>query len=153
MRKRHPNYRLAKSHRSYAVEEIARLFDVHRNTVREWIKAGLQTIDDKRPVLILGHELIAFLQARRVSKKKPCGPGQMYCVRCPPPTIPCRCNGGLFTCYGEDRKPDCYLPGLRLHHASPCEHGQARGGSRKNGHHVSASTATHKGDRSTHRQQ
>ena len=65
-RKRHPNYRLVKIHRSYTVEEIARLFGCHRNTVRDWIKRrGLPTIDDRRPMLIHGRDLVDFLQARR----------------------------------------------------------------------------------------
>jgi hypothetical protein len=38
--------------------------------------------------LILGSEFITFLQARRLSKKRPCGPGQMYCVRCRHPKFP-----------------------------------------------------------------
>jgi hypothetical protein len=82
MRKRHPNHRLLKSHRSYTVDETARLLSVHKNTVRQWKKAGLPTIDDKRPVLIRGRELIAFLQVRRARRKRPCRAGQMYCVRC-----------------------------------------------------------------------
>ena len=41
-RKRHPNYRLVKIHHSYTVEEIARLFGSHRNTVRRWLKLGLR---------------------------------------------------------------------------------------------------------------
>jgi hypothetical protein len=88
MGKRHPNHRLVKSHRTYTVEEIASLLNKHKNTVREWVKAGLPTIDDKRPMLILGRELIAFLQARRARKKSPCRPGQMYCVRCRAPKFP-----------------------------------------------------------------
>jgi hypothetical protein len=88
MGKRHPNHRLVKSHRSYTVDEIARLFVIHRNTVREWVKAGLQTIDDNRPMLIVGHNLTAFLQARRAGKKHQCRPGQMYCVRCHLPKFP-----------------------------------------------------------------
>ena len=82
MRKRHPNHRLVKIHRSYTVAEISNLFATHRNTVRGWIKSGLQTIDDKRPVVVLGSELITFLRIRRAAKKRPCAPGQMYCVRC-----------------------------------------------------------------------
>jgi hypothetical protein len=88
MRKRHPNHRLVKRHRNYSVEEIAHLFHKHKNRVREWIKTGLQVIDDKRPMLILGKELIVFLQARRANRKRPCGPGQMYCVRCRAPKFP-----------------------------------------------------------------
>jgi hypothetical protein len=87
-RKRHPNHRLVKSHRSYAVGEIASLFNIHKNTVRRWFKAGLQLLDDRRPVLTLGRNLIAFLQSRSAGKKHHCGLGQMYCVRCRLPKFP-----------------------------------------------------------------
>ena len=88
MPKRHPNPRLAKIHRNYTVEEIANLFGIHRNTVREWIKRGLPTSDQKRPFLILGRDLVAFLQARRKKNKRPCKPGEIYCVRCRAPKAP-----------------------------------------------------------------
>jgi hypothetical protein len=88
MRKRHPNPRLAKIHRNYTVEEVAQLFDVHRNTVREWVKRGLPTNDGKRPMLILGRELCAFLTVRRAKNKRPCQPGEIYCVRCRAPSAP-----------------------------------------------------------------
>jgi len=88
MKRRHPNHRLVKMHRSYTVEEVAKLFDIHKNTVRRWVKDGLVTIDDKRPMLILGHVLVAFLQARRTKNKQPCKPGELYCVRCRSPKSP-----------------------------------------------------------------
>jgi hypothetical protein len=88
MPKRRPNYRLAKIHRSYSVDEVSKLLDVHRNTVREWVKRGLRTCDDKRPMLILGRDLAEFLLARRVKNKQPCLPGQIYCVRCRAPKYP-----------------------------------------------------------------
>ncbi len=88
MRKRHPNHRLVKIHRSYTVEEIAKLFGIHKNTVRGWVKVGLTTVDDKRPMLILGHGLAAFLQARRLKNKRTCKPGELYCVRCRVPKFP-----------------------------------------------------------------
>jgi hypothetical protein len=88
MRKRHPNYRLVKIHRSYTVEEIAVLFAIHKNTVRRWIKEGLTTTDDRRPMLILGHVLVAFLQARRLKSKQSCKLGELYCVRCRAPQSP-----------------------------------------------------------------
>ena len=88
MGKRHPNHRLVKIHRSYTVEEIAKLFGIHKNTVRHWVKDGLATTDDKRPMLILGHVLVAFLQARRVKNKQTCKPGELYCVRCRAPKSP-----------------------------------------------------------------
>src|SRR5208283_1015117 len=88
MRKRRPNYRLVKIHRSYTVEEIARLFGTHKNTVRAWVKAGLPTCDSKRPILILGRELAGYLKARRTKNKQPCQPGEFYCLRCRVPKRP-----------------------------------------------------------------
>ena len=88
MGKRHPNYRLVKIHRSYTVEEIASLFGIHKNTVRSWIKNGLTAIDNKRPMLIFGHDLVTFLQARRVKNKQSCKPGELYCVKCRSPKFP-----------------------------------------------------------------
>jgi hypothetical protein len=88
MGKRHPNHRLVKIHRNYTVEEIAHLFDKHKNTVRHWVKEGLATIDDKRPMLVLGHVLVAFLQDRRVKNKQTCRSGELYCVRCHAPKSP-----------------------------------------------------------------
>jgi hypothetical protein len=88
MKRRHPNHCRVKIHRSYTVEEIATLFGIHKNTVRHWVKNGLSTIDDKRPMLILGHVLVDFLKARRTKNKQTCKPGELYCVRCRTPKRP-----------------------------------------------------------------
>lgn len=88
MSKRHPNPRLAKIHRSYTVEEVANLYGIHRNTVREWIRRGLPTSDDRRPLLILGRELVIFLQVKRAKNKQSCMPGEIYCVKCRVPRAP-----------------------------------------------------------------
>jgi len=88
MHKRRPNHRLVKIHRSYTVEEAAMLFGNHKNTVRAWIKAGLPICDARRPTLILGQELALFLQSRRAKNKRPCTPGEVYCMRCRAPRIP-----------------------------------------------------------------
>ena len=85
---RRPNPRLAKIHRNYTVEEAAAALRVHKNTVRQWVKSGLPTIDDRRPVLILGLVLQNFLQERRKKAKQVCGPGKLYCVKCRRPKRP-----------------------------------------------------------------
>ncbi len=88
MKKRHPNYRLVKIHRSYKAEEIASLFGIHKNTVRAWVKAGLPTNDNRRPMLVLGPDLREFLKARKIKNKQKCKPGEIYCVRCRAPKFP-----------------------------------------------------------------
>ena len=82
------NPRRVESHRNYTVDEVAQLFRVHKNTARAWIKAGLQTIDERRPTLILGCELARFLHERRQRTRQRCQPGQLYCLRCRAPKDP-----------------------------------------------------------------
>ena len=82
------NPRLARLHYSYTVEEIARLFGVHRNTVRAWLKSGLCPVGPQRPILVLGRDLRIFLEKRRAGSKKPCTPGTMYCLKCKAPRPP-----------------------------------------------------------------
>jgi hypothetical protein len=67
------------------VEEAARLFRVHKNTVRDWLTTGLQKIDDRRPILILGRDLAGFLHARRERKRQRCRADELYCFRCRAP--------------------------------------------------------------------
>jgi hypothetical protein len=88
MRRRYPNPTLAESHRSYTVEEIARLYDTHKNTVRNWLRSGLTPIDDLRPILVTGPCLNAFHAGRRAKAKRPCAPGELYCVPCHKPQRP-----------------------------------------------------------------
>lgn len=88
MAKRYPNHCLVKIHRSYTVAEVASLLNMHKATIRRWIKDGLSTIDEKRPKLILGQELRNFLQSRRAKKKQRCKQGQLYCLRCRAPKFP-----------------------------------------------------------------
>jgi len=85
---RHPNPRLVKVHRNYSVEEVARLFGLHKNTVRNWLKQGLAAIDDRRPTLILGQELSRFLHERRQKARQACGPGRIFCIACRAPRVP-----------------------------------------------------------------
>ena len=77
-----------KIHRSYTVQEITVLFGVHKNTVLNWVKNGLPVIDNKRPMLIHGLDLRAFLKKQRKKNKQTCKPGELYCVKCRVPKLP-----------------------------------------------------------------
>lgn len=82
------NPRLAKKHRSFTVSELADLLGVHKNTVREWLKKGLPTIDGAMPTLIDGAEFQEWWGKQRKAAKRPCKPGQIYCFKCRAPKAP-----------------------------------------------------------------
>jgi excisionase family DNA binding protein len=81
------NYRRVKIHRNYTITEAATLLGAHKHTVSRWIAAGLPTTDDKRPLLIHGGDLRAFMKVR-ASHKQTCRPGEFYCLRCRAPRRP-----------------------------------------------------------------
>ena len=82
------NPKRVKMHYSYAVEDIARLLKIHKNTARAWLKAGLETIDHHRPALVQGKVLRAFLEAKRTVNRRCCPPGTCYCMKCRMPRPP-----------------------------------------------------------------
>jgi hypothetical protein len=73
---------------AYSVEEMAELFNVHKNTIRNWLKLGLEAIDGQRPALVRGEEIRRFLTDRRARVKQVCGPGRIYCLPCRAPKVP-----------------------------------------------------------------
>lgn len=85
------NLRLVRRTCSYTVHEVAELYSLHPNAVRRWIKQGLRTIDDRRPQLIHGSDLIDFLGERQQGRKHRCAPDEMFCCRC---RVPRRPKGG-----------------------------------------------------------
>ena len=85
--------RLAKSRRSYTIAEAAELYGCHRNTVRMWLRLGLEPIERVKPFLIHGSALNAFHAKRRQDGKHPCNPGEIYCLPCRKPRRPA---GGQF---------------------------------------------------------
>jgi excisionase family DNA binding protein len=88
MPSRRLNPQLVKLHRSYTVGELADRLGVHKNTVRQWRREGLEPLDGGRPVLFQGATVRAFLAARNAGRRRPCGPGRFYCFRCRAPQPP-----------------------------------------------------------------
>lgn len=87
-KRRRYNTRRIKQYRSYQIQEIAKLFRVHKNTVRQWIKRGLTVNDTVKPHLIYGEVLKEFLQRMQHDRKSKCKPGYLYCVKCRMPQKP-----------------------------------------------------------------
>jgi excisionase family DNA binding protein len=88
-RNRRADWRRIKGKYSYTTEEAARALNLHRNTVRNWIRrGGLAAMTGSRPHLILGAVLVEFLKGKRLAKKRKCGIGELYCLKCRVPRKP-----------------------------------------------------------------
>lgn len=83
-----PTPMAVKLHYSYSVRELARCCGVHPHTIRNWRGKGLEPIDKARPVLFQGATVRAFLSRRKASRRCPCPPGTIFCVRCRVPRRP-----------------------------------------------------------------
>ncbi len=71
-----------KANKSYEVAELADAACVSVPTVRNWLKAGMQKVDDERPTIIMGFQVLDFLNDRKANAKRPMAIGQFYCMRC-----------------------------------------------------------------------
>jgi excisionase family DNA binding protein len=86
MARHRPNRRRIKRHRTYAVDEAAKVLGVAKGTVRRWLKDGLPAIKERRPTLILGEDLAAYLEAQ-AKPKSPCRLNELFCFRCRTPRL------------------------------------------------------------------
>lgn len=68
--------------RSYNVREAAKVTGATAGTVRHWHKNGLEGVIGVYPLIFRGVDIIAFFKRREGDRKRPCGPGRMYCFRC-----------------------------------------------------------------------
>lgn len=75
------DHRRVRIHHPYTIPEIVKLLGVSKLTVSRWIARGLPLNERKRPYLIHGSDLRAFLLTIRPAKQ-PCGPGEIFCLRC-----------------------------------------------------------------------
>lgn len=88
MAQRRINPNAIKLHRTYDVSELATCLGVHKNTVRQWRREGLTPIDKCKPILFVGSTVREFFKRRNARRKRPCGPGQLFCLRCRLPRPP-----------------------------------------------------------------
>jgi excisionase family DNA binding protein len=74
--------RRIKIHRTYTFDEAAETIGASKATVRRWVSSNdLPAIRDRRPILILGGDLLEFLE-QRAGPKTTCPSGECYCVKC-----------------------------------------------------------------------
>jgi hypothetical protein len=83
-----PDLRRIRPTMTYSVEEIAEVTGKCPATVLRWIAAGLPIMEDRRPYLVEGSVLIAWLAERRKSRRHKCGPNELFCFRCRAPRRP-----------------------------------------------------------------
>ena len=81
---RRKGWRVVRKHESYTVEEVARNQQVTKGTVRRWLMTGLPSLNEKRPCLILGGDLVDFLKGRKPPRAT-CKPDECYCFKCRAP--------------------------------------------------------------------
>ena len=88
MANRHLSPRHIKSRRTYNVREAAKALGATPATIRGWGKKGLPAVTGIHPAIYRGVDIIDFLQKRQAGRRKPCGPGRMFCLRCKEPKAP-----------------------------------------------------------------
>ena len=76
---RRASYRLVKTHRSYTVNEAAKLTSYCRGTVRRWIANGLPALQSQKPIIIKGSDLRQYLKPK---PKRKCALDECYCFKC-----------------------------------------------------------------------
>lgn len=82
MANRRHSARHVKRLRSYNVREAAKATGATPGTVRHWHKNGLEAVVGVYPLIFRGVDIIAFFKRREGDRKRPCGPGRMFCFRC-----------------------------------------------------------------------
>ncbi len=74
---------------SYTYSEIETLFGVSGDTVKFWVRSGLERLDTQSlPRLVLGKNLKTFLQKQQQKYKLKLEPNHFYCVRCRAGVLP-----------------------------------------------------------------
>ena len=77
-----------KLHLVYGVDDLMALYDVSRNTITNWIKAGLKPSDTHRPYVFRGAAVRAFHEDRRARSEGQLHPGEFKCLGCKTAVLP-----------------------------------------------------------------
>ena len=110
----------------YSVADLLVLYKIGRNTLTNWIKSGLRPVDDKRPQLFRGTELIRFHVDRALSTRCELRSSEFMCMVCKSRVVPdigaveinVTKNGKYLA---SARCPDCGAVVMRLLSVSTCD--------------------------------
>ena len=72
----------------YDIDAICRLCGIHPKTALAWLKKGLEAIDNKKPILVYGYNLKAFLGNLNKLNKSSTSFEEMFCMKCKEPRSP-----------------------------------------------------------------
>ncbi len=87
-KKRKPDMRRISTNRSYTAVKLAECLRLSVATIRAWIREGLPTLDQQKPMVISGQAAKVWLKAKWQARKQKCAPDQMYCCGCRQPRRP-----------------------------------------------------------------
>lgn len=77
-----PRLNRIKSLHPYTIVEAAEVSGVTPRTIRNWAANGLRLMQDDRPALVRGDDLIAFIKGQRKQRKQRLALDQFFCLRC-----------------------------------------------------------------------
>lgn len=90
-----PRLNRIKSLHSYTINEAAEVSGVSPRTIRNWAANGLWLMQDERPALVRGDDLIAFIKGQRKQRRQSLPLDRFFCLRCRAPRA---AAGGLAEC-------------------------------------------------------
>jgi hypothetical protein len=79
------SYKLVRYWDVYDTEDICAVFadkKLHPQTVRKWIKNALKAIDNGKPALVYGNDLIVFLKKQNTKNKCVTAFDELFCMAC-----------------------------------------------------------------------
>jgi len=81
-RNRYPLNRLRQSY-TYAVDEVAALYEITPDTVFRWIREeGLKRLPHSKKYFVHSTDLRAFLGGLNTRNRKPCKDNEIFCCKC-----------------------------------------------------------------------
>lgn len=93
----------------YTMQEAGALIGRSERTIRAFVADGLKTIDDGKPTLIRGYDLIEFLRNKNKVTRNPLKDNEIFCLRCREPIVP-RDNRVKIQENGTGLKVSCICP-------------------------------------------